>query len=580
MNNGSIARPEYPRPQMVRDKWINLNGKWQFEIDMGAEGFNRKFFERNSFESEIIVPFCPESSLSGVNYKGFMNCVWYKRGFFLPDDWAGKRVILHFGAVDYLAHVWINKEKAGTHRGGYTSFSFDITPYLKKGENIITLAAYDEHRGGDEPRGKQSDEYFSYGCLYTRTTGIWQTVWLEAVDERYITNVKFTPDAKNTAVTVEVKTSENAIGSTLFADVSFDGEDMGKKSVHISSKSTFFTIDLKEAHLWDIGEGNLYDVKLKIENAGQICDEVLSYFGLRSVALKDGAFFINDRAVFGRWVLDQGFYPDGIYTAPTDDAFINDIKLSFSYGFNGARLHQKIFDPRFLYHADRMGYPVWEEHASWGIDHTSNASAVHFIPEWLEAVERDYSHPCIIGWCPLNETWDDSKTGKKQEDLFVETIYKVTKAADPTRPVIDTSGNYHVVTDIFDVHDYTQDEAEFLRRFGGGSTFDFYSQRQTRHGEPFFVSEYGGFKWPGGISDGWGYGDAPKTEEEFFSRYKSITGALLENENIFAFCYTQLTDVEQEQNGLAYYNREPKFDPKIIYDINTKKAAIEKKFSK
>lgn len=577
----AIPRPEYPRPQLVRSDWMNLNGTWQFEIDNGMEGFDREYYKRDNFTQQITVPFCPESDLSGVGHKGFMACVWYKRSVTLPDGWAGKRVLLHFGAVDYHTTVWINGQKAGEHCGGYSSFYFDITALLQAGENSIVVAAKDDVRSGAQPGGKQSELYYSHACSYTRTTGIWQTVWLEAVNKKYITNIKATPDAENSSVLLEVKTSADTIGCCVKAEVSFAGKKVGEAAGTVGSFSVCLPIHLSETHLWDVGQGNLYDVAVTLVDGGVTVDTAESYFGLRSVGLKDGAFLLNGRAVFGRWVLDQGFYPDGIYTAPTDEALKCDIELSMSFGFNGARLHEKIFEPRFLYWADKLGYLVWGEHANWCLNIANGDGIKNFLPEWLEAVERDYSHPSIIGWCPFNETWDDHRRGNvRQDNLVLETVYRATKAVDSTRPVIDTSGNYHVVTDIYDIHDYEQDGAIYQERYADGKLYETFPDRQTYRGEPYFVSEYGGIKWPEDESAGWGYGNAPKTREEFFARYQALTEALLQNENMLGFCYTQLYDVEQEVNGLLTYGRKYKFDPKMIYDINTQEAAIEKKINK
>lgn len=586
MNN--IPRPEYPRPQLVREDWINLNGKWQFEIDFGVEGFDREFFKRDSFKDEILVPFCPESDLSGIGYKGFMNCVWYKKDITIPDAWDGKNVLLHFGAVDYEATIYINSEKVGVHCGGYSSFCFDITKYLKKGENSIIVAAYDNNKGGEQPCGKQSDRYQSYGCVYTRTTGIWQTVWLEAVNKKYVTVIKANPNAFDSSVTLEIKTSADTIGCKINAKTSFGGKPTGSASGTVGSFSTYLTIPLSEAHLWDVGQGNLYDLEIELCDENGVADSVKSYFGLRSVGLKGGAFMLNGKAVFGRWILDQGFYPDGIYTAPTEEALKRDIEISLSLGFNGARLHEKIFEPRYLYLADKMGYLVWGEHGNWRLDQSDPSAVENFLPEWLEAVERDYSHPSIIGWCPFNETWDID--GRKQDNKVIETVYRATKAVDSSRPVIDTSGNYHVVTDIFDIHDYEQNCEIYEERYSNGKLYCTFPERQQYNGEPFFVSEYGGVAWPDETSistgysnksnDAWGYGDKPRTAAEFFERYKRITEALLNNENVCGFCYTQLTDVEQEVNGLVKYNREYKFDPENIRKVNVQEAAIEKKHNK
>lgn len=578
----SIPRPEYPRPQLVRENWINLNGEWDFEIDNSQCGKEKEFFKRESLSGKITVPFCPESKLSGVGNTDFMNCVWYRRDIEIPSDRSGKRVILHFGAVDYAATVYINGKEVMMHRGGYVSFEADITDYLEESGNYITLCAEDDVRSRRQPAGKQSDRLGSYGCSYTRTTGIWQTVWLECVAENYIKNIKTVTRIENACADMEVLLSDNSAGCCVSAKVYFDGKLVGEDNTVVYGGTARISVQLSEKHLWEAGCGNLYDTVVEVTKDGKVCDCVRGYFGLREVALADGAFLLNGKKVFGRWVLDQGFYPDGIYTAPSDDAFRADIEYSMQLGFNGARLHEKVFEPRFLYWADKLGYLVWGEQANWVLDHTDATNIYNFLPEWTEAMARDFSHPSIIGWCPFNETWD--LFGHKQYDELIGVVYDVTKALDPTRPVIDTSGNYHVRTDIFDVHDYDQtgdflsvltEEADkgiikdqIWRQSG--------TEKQSYHGEPVFVSEYGGIKWDVTENgESWGYGDTPKTQEEFVERYRKLTEILMKDKKIFAFCYTQLYDVEQECNGLLTYDRKFKFDPEIFRKINTQKAAIE-----
>lgn len=571
----SIVRPEYPRPQLVRENWVNLNGEWDFEIDNALSGKEKEFYQRTSLQNKIIVPFCPESRLSGIGHTDFMNCVWYRRDIEIPESWQGKNVLLHFGAVDYHATVYINGQYAGEHKGGYTSFCLDITKLLKGNGDYITLCAEDHLRSHNQPGGKQSSRLHSYACSYTRTTGIWQTVWMECVDKRHIANIRAIPDIEACAVHLEAKLSGASSGMAVEARAYFDGKLMGEAKTTAQSFSAFLTIPLAEKHLWDVGQGNLYDLEITISEDGKEADRIASYFGLRSVALSEKAFLLNGRPVFGRWVLDQGFYPDGIYTAPSDEALKNDILYSMKLGFNGARLHEKVFEPRFLYWADKLGYLVWGEHANWELNITQMGQIEHFLPEWMEAVERDFSHPSVIGWCPFNETWDYK--GTPQYDAILKMVYQVTKAMDPTRPVIDTSGNFHVVTDIYDVHDYCQSVEEFAAHYKD-TLFESHSKRQSHKGEPYFVSEYGGIKWDVEHTNNaaWGYGNAPQSEEEFIERYKGLTEVLLNNENITGFCYTQLYDVEQETNGLMTYDRKFKFDPEIFKKINEQKAAIEK----
>ncbi|MDY5934672.1 MAG: glycoside hydrolase family 2 TIM barrel-domain containing protein, partial [Oscillospiraceae bacterium] len=567
-----IPRPEHPNPQFQRRDWMNLNGKWSFKIDKSKSGLAKKYYQpQTKFDRTINVPFCPESVLSGIEYKDFMDAVWYSREFTIPEKYSGLRTILHFGAVDYKATVYINGKEVGTHKGGYISFEFDITDYITDGKNVLTVYAEDDTRNPLQPRGKQSEEYYSHGCDYTRTTGIWQTVWLEFVPESRIKGIKIFPNVENCSVDIQAE----VIGSGKFEVLALYQERiMGAATVVSDGGFVTAHLDLKEAYLWEVGEGRLYDLELRFNE-----DKVDSYFGLRDVRLDGQKFLINGKSVFQRLVLDQGFYPDGIYTAPTEEAMIKDIQISLDVGFNGARLHEKIFEPRFLYHCDKMGYIVWGEYPNWGMDSSNPNILFSILPEWIEEIERDFNHPSIIGWCPFNETWDYD--GRKQHDETLAVVYNTTKSLDRTRPCIDTSGNFHVITDIFDVHDYEQDPKVFKEHYDKlmteGELFDNHKKRQKYTGGPTFVSEYGGIRWSvnEGEQNAWGYGDAPKNKYEFIERYKGLTDALLDNDQMFGFCYTQLYDVEQEQNGLYTYSRKPKFEASIFRAINSRKAKIE-----
>ncbi len=382
--------------------------------------------------------------------------------------------------------------------------------------------------------------------------------------------VFLTPDAASSTLHIRAKV-ENGVGCTLKATTAYEDDDTGSAQAQVNAGWAEMTVQLTKTFLWSVGDGKLYDLQLRLVKDGEVLDSLSSYFGLRSVGFDGMKFLLNGKPVFQRLVLDQGFYPDGIYTAPSDEALRRDIELSMAMGFNGARLHEKVFEARYLYWADRLGYLCWGEMANWGLDHSSIAALNAFEREWLEAVARDYSAPCIIGWCPFNETWDYD---------VLRMVHRITKALDPTRPCIDTSGNYHVETDIHDVHDYEQNPEEFARRYGPGTEpiYERFPDRQTyRKGLPVFVSEYGGIRWTKD-EKGWGYGEGPKTEEEFLSRYRGLTQTLLRNPDHFGFCYTQLTDVEQEQNGLYTYDRKAKFDPAVIRAINAQKAAIEESY--
>ncbi|MBR5587211.1 MAG: beta-galactosidase [Clostridia bacterium] len=571
----NIPRPEHPNPQFERESFENLNGIWEFEIDKSASGIDRKLYEADRFSHEITVPFCPESKLSGIGEIDFLNSVWYKRTINIKD--TSDRIILHIGACDYFTTLYINGKKVGTHQGGYTSFSFDISDFITPGENTVVIHALDDTKDVTHPSGKQAfDSYYSYSCFYTRITGIWQTVWLEYVPQTHINSVKYYPDAANGKVHIKaVVTGNDRFTATAF----YNGKVVGKASAFNCGNNADLTIDLSEIHLWELGKGRLYDLELTYGD-----DKVKSYFGLRSVCLDGYKFLLNGKTVFQRIVLDQGYYPDGLYTAPSDQALINDIKISLDAGFNGARLHEKVFEPRFLYHCDKMGYMVWGEYANWGFDHSRGDVVATYLREWEEAIERDFNHPAIIGWCPFNETWDFN--GRKQNDELLEMIYKTTKLMDTTRPCIDSSGNFHVATDIFDFHDYIQDVDTFAGQMKKLEEEDIliestvrnplYPGRQKYTGGPVFCSEYGGIKWDVECDiESWGYGNAPKTKEEFISRYKGLTEALLSNSKMLGFCYTQLYDIEQEKNGLYTYDRKPKFDMNIFKEINSQKAKIE-----
>lgn len=570
----TIPRPEHPQPQFMRQTWQNLNGIWQFAFDFGKSGLDRKWYEEGPFDQVINVPFCPESSLSGIGYTDFMPAVWYRRTIVISDQQLKHCIKLHFGAVDYNSQIFINGKLVGSHQGGYAPFSFEINSFLEVGENSLVVYVEDDNRSGRQPKGKQSSFYYSRGCDYTRTTGIWQTVWLEFLPVKHIREIKYFPNISESSVTIEVKTNGSGV---LKAEVFYEGRECGSKEIRIGGHG-FVNISLLETHVWEVGHGRLYDVRFSFEN-----DRVQSYFGLREVRMDGYRFLLNNQSVYQRLVLDQGFYPEGIYTAKDDDALRQDIHLSLNAGFNGARLHEKAFEPRFLYHCDREGYLVWGEMANWGIDVSSYSAIADFLPEWQTLVRRDFNHPSLVIWCPINESWDYDN--RPQKDELLEMVYQTTKELDPTRPCIDASGNYHVITDIYDVHDYTQDIQQFKEHFIGelqdnGEFWDEHDHRQRyQKGLPFCVSEYGGIKWdPTDTCESWGYGNEPRSESEFIERYRGLTEVLLSHPKMFGFCYTQLYDVEQEKNGLYDYHRNPKFDMAVIREINQQQAEIETAF--
>jgi len=576
-----IPRPEYPRPRLVREgNWINLNGQWEFEKDAVNSGMDRRLWEKEPFSQSITVPFVPESKLSGIEDVDFMLAVWYRRRFTLPEGHKG-RVLLHFGAVDYRTTVWINGRKVGDHRGGYVPFTFDITDAAVSGENTVVVYAWDDTRNDLVPSGKQTTLYYNHGCSYTRSTGIWQTVWVELVPTTYIVNTKLTPDVDNRTLHCQIKLAGYAGKLPLTARVLKDGEEIFTKTVVCNHTSALFDMvwpEDKEMVLWDVGKGELYDLELSVGE-----DKAVAYFGMRKVALSKNCLEINDRPVFMRLVLDQGYYPDGIYTAPTDDDLRRDVELSMAVGFNGARLHMKIFEPRLIYWADKLGYLLWGEFENWGLNESKEASFLSVQPEFLAEMERDYNSPAIIGWCPFNETG-----ANRSYDVF-RAMYNDIHAYDPVRPVIDSSGWMHVVTDIYDVHDYNQDPVSFRKRYcedlvNGNVFVNFPQHGEVYEGQPYFVSEFGGTFWDidEKIAEGndnrqaWGYGKSPEDMEELYARFDGLVSALLDSPKVCGYCYTQLTDVFQEKNGIFAFDRRAKFDAARLHAIQTKVAAIEK----
>jgi beta-galactosidase/beta-glucuronidase len=591
-------RSEYPRPQFVRDQWLCLNGTWQFEIDSGDSGLARGLLDRE-LTDEILVPFCPECKLSGIHNRDFLQAVWYRREVEIPADWSGRRILLHFQAVDYDATVWADDVEVGRHRGGFSPFTCDLTDVAQPGRTVtIVVRAQDDHRQ-PKPQGKQEWHYQRTGCLYERTTGIWQTVWLEPVPEAHLKRPRIIPDVGQSRFVLTQPVGGAVDGMTVRATVTdADGTVASAQSPADADFTPQLVLEVGEdrRRLWSIEDPHLYGLTLELLDAGgQIVDTAQSYAGLRSVTISGKAILLNGKPVFQRLVLDQGFYPDGLMTAPSDEALIRDIELSQAAGFNGARLHQKVFEERFLYHADRLGYLCWGEFADW-FGHADlrkiSYRSPSFVAQWLEVLERDLSHPSLVGWCPLNETHDRREDSISDHDDLVLALFLATKAIDPTRPVLDTSGYSHrlAASDIFDSHDYTPDPAKLADRHAGAAEDKPFindmpsSNSQGYRGQPYFVSEFGGIWWNAAQAaraqadndtESWGYGKRPRTIEEFYERFEGQVQALLDNAGMFGYCYTQLTDVFQEQNGIYDFDRGEKFDTEKLRQIQQRKAAIE-----
>ena len=579
-NAVDIPRPEYPRPQFERTDWVNLNGQWTFEMDFGSSGEQRGWINTKGLSKKITVPFCPESELSGIGYTDFIPCVWYQRNINIPAEWNGKKILLHFGAADYETKVYVDGKMVGEHKGAGSSFNFDITSYVKAGQQAnLVVRVYDNLRGGMQPGGKQCTALYSAGCSYTRVTGIWQTVWMEAVNEQALKNVFAIPDIDQQQLVVRPEFYNEGNNNTLTVEVKDGKKTVAKRTAQASNQSTI-VLPIKNAHLWSPEDPYLYDVKYTVKNAqGEVIDEVSSYMGMRKVHISGGYFYLNNKPYFQRLVLDQGYYPDGIWTAPSDEALRQDIEMSKAVGFNGARLHQKVFEERYYYWADKLGYLTWGEEASWVLNINNELAVRNFLTEWAEIVVRDRNHPSLVTWTPLNETWNATPGVYVR---FVNDLYALTKAIDPTRPINDASGDSHVKTDIWSVHDYTREPDKLIANHTIKAGVEPYRNMKDKdflskyEGQPYMVDEFGGLPWipKEERANSWGYGANIDTVEEFYSILEKEIDALKACKHVVGFCYTQITDVEQEKNGIYYYNRKPKFDTARVKAIFEKIPSI------
>ncbi len=571
--DNNIPRPEYPRPQFERAEWINLNGTWSYQFDLSNTGVGRGFIKSQGFDSKITVPFCPESELSGVGYKDFIPAIWYQRKVSIPAAWQGKKILIHFGGVDYFSTLYVNEKLAGRHWGGSSSFQIDITPYVEAGKEAnLVLWVKDDLRGGAQTGGKQSHNFFSSGCYYTRTTGIWQTVWLEAVDNHGLKSAYVKPDLDNSRFVIEPQFYALEQGLSLRVTL----KDGSKTVASINEKATnpmTVIVPVKKAKTWSPESPFLYNLTYEVINKdGKVIDRVESYAGMRKIHIEGNRVYLNNKPLYLRMVLDQGFYPKGVWTAPTDADLKADIERAMAVGFNSARLHQKVFEERFHYWADKLGYLTWGEAASWGMDINGVAAARNFLTEWEEVVTRDRNHPSIIIWTPFNETWSRSNDGTNHDRLLAD-VYTLTHNLD-YRPVHDVSGGYHQkMTDIWSFHDYEGNPAALKKQLtlkGDGTVPTLNKDKEAPYsGQPYFLDEVGGIGWViQKYSDKtWGYGDGPKDLEALYTRLSGTIDTILSFPYINGYTYTQLTDVEQEQNGIYTYDRQLKFDKERLRAI-------------
>ena len=572
----ALPRAEFPQPQFERQQWLSLNGAWDFRFDDANSGLDQHWEAASqTYDRRITVPYCFESKLSGIGDTSFHPWVWYQRTFDVPAAWSGKRVVLHFGAVDYRAMVWVNGQMLGAHEGGNVPFQFDITAALKPGANRVVVRAEDPPTDRFIPRGKQFWEPKSASIFYTRTSGIWQPVWLEAVGDSYLGAVRITP-SNDGAVRFEAELVRPLADLEVRASVTHGPVT----SVHTGTSRASLLLLVPEPKLWSPGNPNLYDVTFEVRRGDVVLDRVTSYFGFRSVLAENGHFLLNDRPTYLKFVLDQGYWPDSILTPPSDEAMQFDIKMAKQMGFNGARKHQKLEDPRYLYWADKLGFLVSSEMANAYRFDAQYAAA--YSTEWSAAVARDYNHPSIVMWVPINESWGVPDLRDVRQQAHLQALYYLTHSLDSTRLVIDNDGWEHTgSTDLFAIHDYTSGGEPFLNRYQSmGFPAKAVPDNARRalapgcayNGTPVYLSEFGGIAYipkdqpvP---QTAWGYAGVEKSEASALARLTGIYSAIAKVPAIIGVCYTQLTDVEQEINGLMTYDRKPKFDPAKIRALN------------
>ncbi|GGH84415.1 beta-galactosidase/beta-glucuronidase [Pullulanibacillus pueri] len=584
MKMSTLNEETHPTPQFTRGEWINLNGEWDFAFDDDNQGEKENWFAKHSFDKKIQVPFTYETKASGIGEEKFHPYIWYRRSFEVPDHVQDQRTILHFNASDYITKVWVDGVFVGQHQGGYTRFSFDVSDVLQETEQHELVVKVEDSDSCAQPRGKQRWIAENFGCWYVQTTGIWQTVWLEFVNRAHLESVKITPDVDTSSVAIEylIEGVDANRGLTLKTDIQFKGQPVKSFIQNVDSSSSEIKIkmtsDVEEwkLKLWHPHHPNLYDVTFTLYEGEKELDQVYSYFGMRKVSIENGKVLLNNSPIYQKLILDQGYWPDTHLTPPSEEALIEDIDRTLEMGFNGARKHQKIEDPCYLYWCDKKGLLVWSEVAA--TYEFSDEAIDNFTTEWMEIVRQNYNHPSIITWTPFNESWGVKQIfNQKKQQRFTESIYYLTKAIDDMRPVIVNDGWEHTISDILTLHDYEELGSALYKRYEDKEKIVTNSVPHNKDkyafakgyeykGQPIIISEYGGIAFDEGR--GWGYGHQVTTEEEFFKRYHEITQAIKDLDYVSGYCYTQITDVQQEINGLLTEDRKPKVDLKKVREVN------------
>ena len=591
----------HPRPQLIRDRWFDLSGEWQFSYDDSDVGLNRCWYQ-NWLESSgvsertITVPFPPESSASGIGDTGFHRVLWYRRVFTAPHR-PDERLLLHFGAVDYAAQVWVNGQLVAQHTGGHTPFSADITDALvDAGEQVLVVRAEDDPHDLEQPRGKQDWQETPHAIWYQRTSGIWKTVWLEPVPATYIEYLRWTPDVENAVLRLDIRLNRvSQVPLRLRLLLNHDDVTLADSSVSVARGRASIAVRLQQADmtlerlrmLWSPETPNLFEAEIRLldaRNDADTVDLVHSYAAMRSIKASENRILLNGRPYFLRLVLDQCYWTESHLAMPDPEASRREVELVRDLGFNGVRLHQKVADPSFLYWCDRLGLLVWAEMPA-AYEFTTR-TVERITQEWLEIQRRDYSHPCIIAWVPVNESWGvPTLASSAPQRSFVTALYHLTKALDPTRLVVGNDGWEQIVTDVITVHDYTAHADVLRQRYGspGGITDTLHEVQpgyrsvllpgMNSNGYPVMITEFGGISYDADVGPSWHGYSVARSPEELLERYGALVNALLDAPALSGFCYTQFTDTLQEKNGLVTADRKPKADLTALRAITRRISA-------
>ena len=581
-------RKEYPRPQFRRESWQNLNGKWEFAFDDNNEGKAQGWWKGDKkLDKKIIVPFSYQYPASGINDKAIHDITWYRRTFTIEKENAGKRALLCFNASDYETDVWVNGIHAINHKGGFAPFSVDITDYLNGAKNVLVVRCYDGLETA-VPRGKQHWEGITYGCFYYPNSGIWQSVWLEFFGQDCIENYALKANIDTRSVKGEIHTLYGKADEAQIV-LTFQGKVLQEQRIMLPQKRTRFTIDLSDNAfdfnklLWSPESPNLISIDITVYAGGEACDKAHTRLGMRKIHIDEkGNICLNNKPLYQRLILDQGYWEESGLTPRSAEALKRDIELAKAMGFNGARKHQKVEDERFLYYADLYGYLVWAEMPSM-YKNTEKSRAV-FAEEWTLAVLQQKNHPCVITWVPFNESWGiEDVLFDVTVQNFVNDVYHLTKLLDDTRPVITNDGWEHTLSDVLTIHNYEQEGKTFHSWYDTLEKCCAHNWPEGRKGafangygykgQPVMITEFGGTAFvKDTVGINWGYGQGVKDDEEFLRRFEGLVTAIDDVPFMCGYCYTQVTDVQHEVNGLEDENHVPKFPKEQIKAILQKRG--------